>query len=264
MLIRLAMLILSLLSCFGAVTAQSEGQSSFFGESAPSEVASPSVVPLSQLEDECSELEDSFSTTQKILIAKEFERDVRTEGLLTAGQLAELAKERADERTYDAPALGKFLKQFAFLSASMARADELTLFEGLPRGSDDLLNEIKSNHATIEIDGWSFYEKPRELSPAVEYQLRKTLMDYTAFEPYGGPKFCGGFHPDFAVQWSDGDKKYSALVCLTCFEVNYILPNGETIFDFRAPAWKRFALVCLSTFEEHRGTIEKLNKTIGE
>ncbi len=49
--------------------------------------------------------------------------------------------------------------------------------------------------------------------------------------PFGGPKTCGGFHPDYMVEWTVGDARYRAHVCFGCGEIMVIGPGIDTLVD---------------------------------
>jgi hypothetical protein len=54
-----------------------------------------------------------------------------------------------------------------------------------------------------------------------------------------GEKKCGGFHPDYAVEWSVGRDRYRALICFGCEEVKLFGPALESRNDLDRTAYKR-------------------------
>ncbi len=60
-------------------------------------------------------------------------------------------------------------------------------------------------------------------------------MDSSAtYKEFSGEKKCGGFHPDFAVEWQIGTAKYQALICFGCGEVKLFGPGYESRYDFHS------------------------------
>ena len=155
------------------------------------------------------------------------------------------------------------MRKFASFLDAVASAESMSVYEGLPRATDDELAKIKQANKTIELGGWSFYAAPLNTSQSTVEKLRSTFVDYREFKLYfadvfgagGGAKGCGGFHPDFCVQWTIKNKSYLALVCLGCHELEFISPSVKTKFDFDKGAWQSFAQVAISTFRFHADDI---------
>ncbi|MEO7676825.1 MAG: hypothetical protein ABIV39_08705 [Verrucomicrobiota bacterium] len=91
------------------------------------------------------------------------------------------------------------------------------VLKGLPH---NYFNEKKFVHelwnsSNISIHGYRFYKTPLESNKEFESVLYSLMTDQKSFTPYLGPKLCGGYHADFAVQFDD----FWYLVCLGCHEV---------------------------------------------
>jgi hypothetical protein len=123
-------------------------------------------------------------------------------------------------------------------TTTLKQADRLVLFEGLPHQMYEpkALEAEKKAKPTVTLHQFPFYQDPLELKADDDQRLRSLLGDRASFEPYSGEKRCGGFHPDYAVEWSAGGQTYQALVCLGCWEIKIYGPKGETIYDIRNDA----------------------------
>jgi len=217
-----------------------------------------------QLDDDIEKLNDKLRSMQQSLRKKVFDRNNALDAVLTPEQLADLSKKRREETIQRAKANSEFMSQFSKYLKCIADAESLTIYEGLPRADGVGLKKIKDQNKTIEIDGWGFYAEPLTANGSMVEKLRSSLIDYKTFEPYSGGKFCGGFHPDFCVEWKTGSKTFYMQICLGCFEAAFIQPTGKTMFDFNDAAWKSFAQIAISTFAKHSDIIKKMDQMIGQ
>jgi hypothetical protein len=121
-----------------------------------------------------------------------------------------------------------------WLFTTIHRADRVTLYEGLPRsfGERDLLEEEQRTKPWIDLHGFPFYTPPLDLTAADRARLTEWLGTEASFRPLADMvKGCGGFHPDFAVEWAAGDQVYHGLICFGCGEVQVFGPGGELHCD---------------------------------
>jgi len=115
-------------------------------------------------------------------------------------------------------------------------AEKIVVYEGLPHQLRELelLKQELQRDDICTLGGFPFYSPGVTASPEQERQLKKVLCDgnlYYRFE--GEPADCGPFHPDFAVEWLDGEVTKQALFCFGCNEVQ-ILSGGEIEeYDFK-------------------------------
>jgi len=125
--------------------------------------------------------------------------------------------------------------------ATIVNADRVTLHEGLPHPSDEskaFENEKKAKQ-TVELDGHSFYHKALDLKEEDAGKLKRLLGDSSSFEPFSGEKKCGGFHPDYAVEWSLGGEVHRCLICFGCHEALVSGPAGSARYDIQRDAFDR-------------------------
>ena len=117
--------------------------------------------------------------------------------------------------------------------ATLNQADRLVLYEGLPHPYYEArsLEVERKSKPTVILHDFPFYREPLEWKPGDGERLKALLGDRSTFAPYSGEKRCGGFHPDYAVEWSAGGKVYQALICFGCFETKIYGPDGGTTYD---------------------------------
>lgn len=73
----------------------------------------------------------------------------------------------------------------------------------------------------VDRKGFKFLAQPRSVSGDRLRILNKSLTGADVFAPFAGPKFCGGFHPDYLLEWKRGGKHYQALFCFGCHEIRW-------------------------------------------
>jgi hypothetical protein len=119
--------------------------------------------------------------------------------------------------------------------ATIKDADRITLYEGLPHQGYEpavLQSELNSK-PTVQMHGFPFYREPLVLKDGDGEKLRQILGDPGTFEAFGGEKKCGGYHPDYAVEWSSRGHVYACLICFGCGEAKVYGRAGEEYFDIR-------------------------------
>ena len=67
------------------------------------------------------------------------------------------------------------------------------------------------------------------------------LGDPAAFKPFTIEKPCGGFHPDYAVDFRRGTAKIRMLICFGCGEVKVFSQQAESRLDLSAEASQKLA-----------------------
>ena len=125
--------------------------------------------------------------------------------------------------------------------ATIRQAQRLTLYEGLPHQmyeSAALVAERKAK-PTVELHGFPFYRETLELKEGDDENLKALLEDPRTFESFSDEKKCGGFHPDYAVEWSVAGQLHTCLICFGCGEVKMYGPTGETRYDIPQDPRKR-------------------------
>lgn len=122
---------------------------------------------------------------------------------------------------------------FRIIAAWIQKADKVRLFEGLPHQefAAKLLEQELKTKKTVNFQGFPFYEELLELKEADAKELTLFFRDRKSFKPYWGPKGCGGFHPDYCVEWQVGQESCRALICFGCGETMLFGPNIEIYCD---------------------------------
>jgi len=132
-------------------------------------------------------------------------------------------------------------------------AKKVVLLEGLPHQfyESELLASESRNKSTIEIDGFPFYEEPLPISEEDTRQLTKVLSKPETLLPFRGEKKCGGFHPDYAVEWYVDDQKQTALICFGCGEIVILNHDGKSRHDLDSETKQKLRTL-LERYEKNR------------
>ncbi len=127
-------------------------------------------------------------------------------------------------------------------TTTLKNADRLVLYEGLPHQMYEAqaLEAERKEKPIITLHGFPFYRETLDLKPGDDERLKALLSDRRSFSPYAGEKKCGGFHPDYAVEWSAGGRTYQALICFGCFEAKIYGPHGGTTYDVGSDVQNQF------------------------
>lgn len=128
------------------------------------------------------------------------------------------------------------------LAAAVAKADQVTLYEGLPHPMFEkkLLDEELKNRKTVQHHGFPFYVEPLPLKERDAKELTKLFTDAKSFARFSGYKLCGGFHPDYCIEWHVGNEVYRCLVCFGCHEIKVFGSKSELYCDIANQAYSRF------------------------
>ncbi len=126
-------------------------------------------------------------------------------------------------------------------SASISQARQITLYEGLPHQLYEPKALVAERNAkpTVTLSGFPFYRETLDLKEVDAAELKALLASSRSFETYSGEKKCGGFHPDYAVEWSVGGATYRCLICFGCEEARIHGPRDVTEYDIEHITFKR-------------------------
>ena len=126
-------------------------------------------------------------------------------------------------------------------TATIRRAERVSLYEGLPHQfyETELFKKEKLEKPTVEFGGDLFYRDPVDLKYADKAELRDLIGNPDSFQKFVAEKKCGGFHPDYAVEWRNDADKWICLICFGCGEAKILHDKVETRFDLEMKARKQ-------------------------
>ncbi|WP_020474858.1 hypothetical protein [Zavarzinella formosa] len=138
-----------------------------------------------------------------------------------------------ENRVVDGEPPARFDENIKALTAGMAKAKTLTLLEGLPHQMFEkaALDKELKDKKTVKQRDFPFYEGAITPKADDAKALIALFGDLKSFARYRGEKKCGGFHPDWLVEFKDGDDTYQALVCFGCHEARLYGPKNDVYAD---------------------------------
>jgi hypothetical protein len=121
------------------------------------------------------------------------------------------------------------------------RPGEAVLYEGLPSEfwEPQLLEQEMSRKRTVRIQGYPFYEERLELSGGDAERLTSLLSVGRSFQRLRESKTCGGYQPDYCIEWGSDDGTTRILISLECKEVKIFAPGTELHCDLSAEAGQK-------------------------
>lgn len=126
------------------------------------------------------------------------------------------------------------------LLEGLTNAKDLKLYEGLPgRGPGSQLAKERTEKKTTKLHGFDFYLPPLEPQAEAAEEIDRLARDAASYSVFR-PKFCGGFHPDWALEWTEGKSRYRLLICFGCYEAQLFGPKDELWMDVKKEAFTRF------------------------
>lgn len=133
------------------------------------------------------------------------------------------------------------------LAAGIGTADKVVLYEGLPHqfNEPELLKHELQTKKTVQHHGFPFYTESLPLKDGDARELTKLFTEGNSFQPWRGEKKCGGFHPDYCLEWHAGGEVYRGLICFGCHEAKFYGPSVELYCDINQDAFDKLKAILL-------------------
>ncbi len=132
--------------------------------------------------------------------------------------------------------------KFRPFASQIRNAESFALYEGLPHQFSEasLLRSELASKETLRIERFDFYKKAVPITPTDLDALVHLSSSSSTYVTYSGPKLCGGFHPDFALTWSNGATRMSLLLCFGCGEMFFYDGSRNLLLNLRHESWEQF------------------------
>ena len=117
------------------------------------------------------------------------------------------------------------------------------LYEGLPSEfwEPQLREQELNRKKTIRLHGYHSMTTGSHSRRADAEQFTALFSAKGSFKRYRGQKACGGYHPDYCVEWKPGEATTRALICMECGEVKFFGPRSELHCDLIPEAGEKLA-----------------------
>jgi hypothetical protein len=123
-----------------------------------------------------------------------------------------------------------FDEQLPDFLSSIEVTDSLQIYEGLPHNhfEKELLKRERATKSTVVMSRYDFYLPPLTPSESDQIELKAICATRDSFSPWAGDKLCGGFHPDWLLEWKNDMGETSRIsVCFGCGEARFISAHAE-------------------------------------
>jgi hypothetical protein len=123
--------------------------------------------------------------------------------------------------------------RLADILSGIPGAGDMFLYGGLPSEfwEPELRQTALREAETTVLHGYTVYDDAR-LLPVEDARLLTALLSAKeSFARYRAGKSCGGFQPEFCLEWKVGEAATEALISLECGEVKLFGPKGELYCD---------------------------------
>lgn len=140
--------------------------------------------------------------------------------------------------------IGVDFSAFEGLSAEIQKAKTLVVYRGFPRReqlTDDEPEPKKDPNFALR--GYFFQPRAYACDEKAMEKLRELCSTQAAFSKWRGPKKCGGYHPDYCLQFKNGDTMTSVLLCYGCNEAKFFGNKANLYVDANAAALEAIQVI---------------------
>lgn len=188
----------------------------------------------SRYDDKLDVLEPEIQEVQSTL-------ELAIDRILTPAQRAELRRQRKEELQREVRELAEFAGGVGSKLGAIVNAEKLVIYEGLPHQKlTELVDAERKAKKTLVLDGFYFYADPITPTPKDTWILRELAAKFETYRPYGGPKFCGGYHPDWCLEWGEGKSVQRLFLCFGCREAKFDGGDKPVMADLRKKSYEAF------------------------
>ncbi|MCC7422713.1 MAG: hypothetical protein IT428_20730 [Planctomycetaceae bacterium] len=136
------------------------------------------------------------------------------------------------------PEISTSFERLPGILSSIRGPQDVVLREGLPSGfwEPELRVQALRERATIERHGYRLYDARLPATEEDCAQLTAIFASSTSFAPRRSAKQCGGFYPEYGIDWNTGEETTTALISLECGEVKLHSPKSDLYCDLSPAA----------------------------
>jgi hypothetical protein len=129
-------------------------------------------------------------------------------------------------------------RQLRSVLEGLRNPGEIAIYAGLPSEFwEPQLREVEaSRNRTVRLQGYLFYDDRLELNGEVVERLTSLLTAERSFQRRRAAKKCGGYNPDYCIEWKSNGATTHILICLECGEVKLFGPRAELYCDLNPEA----------------------------
>ncbi len=143
--------------------------------------------------------------------------------------------------------------QLQTVLAVIPKMGEVLLYEGLPSDfwEPELVEQELKSKKTTKLHGYPLYEELLAIQGSDGEQFTTLLSGRNSYAKLDRSKSCGGFYPDYCLEWKAGDGTTHVLICLECGEVKIHGPKQSLHCDLSREAAQNLKKM-LSRYRKNR------------
>lgn len=136
----------------------------------------------------------------------------------------------------------QFRREIAPILEGIAKSATVTIYEGLPhqRWEPDALAKELNEQQTVTIHEYPFYATNVTAPNGDARKLQELCRKRGTFQRSQGAKACGGFHPDWSLEFKNGTYAYQVHLCFGCREGRLYGLRNEVISDLSPGSFRQF------------------------
>ncbi len=89
----------------------------------------------------------------------------------------------------------------------------------------------------VEIEDFKFFEEPVDVPREDIDKVLALYAESDSHQAWGPKTKCAGFHPDYAIVWTDGGTRRVLQLCYGCHEWKFFGPGGMLLTDISEKAY---------------------------
>ena len=128
------------------------------------------------------------------------------------------------------------------VAADLSQAKNIQVYHGLahPQRDKDIYAQQLRTLPNRRFEGFDFHAQPEKVSPQRIRDIVNLYSDPDSHQALASPKTtCSGFHPDYALVWSNKNGQRVLHICYGCHEWKYFGPGGILHTDINEPAYDK-------------------------
>ena len=112
------------------------------------------------------------------------------------------------------------------------------VYRGLahPQAQTSTYNKQVEKGGWVEIEDFKFFKEPVDVPRESIDKVLELYCQPKSHQAWGPKEKCAGFHPDYAIVWTDGSRRVLQL-CYGCHEWKFFGPGGMLLTDISEKAY---------------------------
>lgn len=132
------------------------------------------------------------------------------------------------------------LRSLQAVRSDLAQARNARIYRGFahPKRDPERYGQQLQRLPHVFWEGFAFHRQPISAPPGLIPALVQLYSQADSHQALASPKTtCAGFHPDYALVWSDRRGTRVLQICYGCHEWKYLGPGGILHTDINEPAY---------------------------